>query len=196
MTPSSSREPAAVPWYRLHRRRPVRTERGRLDFETFFRARYRGLVRFLVVREAARWEDAEDAVEEAMSDAFLNWATIENPEAWVRRAARNALVTLDRRDRRRRELAAVAFRTAMPQVFRERLGLRQEAREVIEMLARLPDAQREVMAFRVDDYTPAEIAELIGKDPQTVRSNLRAARQALAAMIRSEAGEGADDQRR
>ena len=89
--------------------RPAPVERGPLEFETFFRARYAGLVRFLVISEAAGLEDAEDAVEEAMGDAFSNWGNIENPDAWVRQAARNTLVSLRRRDRRSRHLAGVLF---------------------------------------------------------------------------------------
>lgn len=186
MTPSSRRATSVASWYRLRKPRPAPVERGRLDFETFFRARYPGLVRFLVISEAACLEDAEDAVEEAMGDAFSNWESIGNPDAWVRVAARNVLVSLRQRDRRRRQLAGNAFLTErVPAEAWERLGLRHEAREVIELLARLPPAQREIMAFVVDDFTPAEIAELVGKSPQTVRSNLRCARQALAAMIRS-----------
>jgi DNA-directed RNA polymerase specialized sigma24 family protein len=88
----------------------------------------------------------------------------------------------------------VAFLTTLPAAMWERLGLRDEAREVIEMVGLLPPAQREIMAFRIDDYTPSEIAELVGNDPQTVRSNLRAARQTLAAIVRSEAGGGAHEQ--
>jgi hypothetical protein len=70
MTPSSRREPSAEPWYRLRRRRPAPVERGPLDFETFYRARCRGLIRFLVISEVASLEDAEDAVGDAMSDAW------------------------------------------------------------------------------------------------------------------------------
>jgi RNA polymerase sigma-70 factor (ECF subfamily) len=176
-------------WRLLHKRRPPTVERGPLEFETFFRARYAGLVRFLVISEAASLEDAEDAVEEAMGDAFCNWETIRNPDAWVRRAALNTLITLRRRDRRWRQLAGIAFLTEhTPAEVWDRLGLRHEALQVIAFLHRLPPAQREIMAFKVDDFTPTEIAELVGKSPQTVRSNLRAARRALAAMIRAVPG--------
>jgi RNA polymerase sigma factor (sigma-70 family) len=133
-----------------------------------------------------------------MSDAYRNWSTIENPEAWLRRAARNTLITLRQRDRRRHQLALIAFLAEMPETVRDLLGLQHEqAQQVAAMLARLPPAQREIMALKVDDFTPAEIAELVGKDPQTVRSNLRAARQALTAMIResSEAGGDSGDRR-
>ena len=183
---AEQRESIPALWRRLGKRQPPRVERGPLDFETFFRFRYAGLVRFLVISEGAGIEDAEDAVEEAMSDAYSEWQKIENPDAWVRRVARNRLFALRQRERRGQQLAGLAFLTErMPAEVWERFGLRHEAHEVVELLSRLPPAQREIMAFKVDDFTPAEIAELIGKNPQTVRSNLRAARQDLAAMIRS-----------
>jgi RNA polymerase sigma factor (sigma-70 family) len=190
MTALPRRVVTTTGWHRLRRRRAAPAERGPLDFETFFQARFRGLVRLLVVSEAVGIDDAEDAVGDAMKDAFSNWETIENPEAWVRRAARNALITTQQRERRGRHLAAIAFLAAMPPPVRDLLGMaHEEAQEVVEYLERLPPAQRQIMALRVDDFTPAEIAELVGKDPQTVRSNLRAARQALAAMIRSASDE-------
>jgi RNA polymerase sigma factor (sigma-70 family) len=190
VTPAAPRGPSRASWYLPHRRRPAPVQRGPLEFETFFRARYAGLVRFLVISEAASLEDAEDAVGEAMGDAFGNWEKIENPEAWVRRAALNTLITLRQRDRRLQKSPGLTFlaERSTGEVCGSP-GTRQEFREVIELLSRLPPAQREIMAFKIDDFTPTEIAELIGKSPQTVRSNLRAARQALAAMIRSLPGD-------
>ncbi len=50
---------------------------------------------------------------------------------------------------------------------------------MLELLEQLPPAQREVMACIVDDLRPAEIAELLGKNPAAVRQNLSAARRRL-----------------
>jgi DNA-directed RNA polymerase specialized sigma24 family protein len=112
-------------------------------------------VRFLVVREAARREDAEDAVEEAMSDAFLNWATIENPEAWVRRAARNALVTreLRRLDQQRRSTLirqSHRWQEAVLRAYDRRLLLACRALGIVEHLDALEGMDREIERLRVE----------------------------------------------
>ena len=59
----------------------------------------------------------------------------------------------------------------------------EETQYVLDVLRALPRAQREVMAWTVDGYEPAEIAELIGKNPATVRTNLRHARKALLRLL-------------
>ena len=51
---------------------------------------------------------------------------------------------------------------------------------VLEAIKRLPPAQRRVMAWSFDGYSPAEIAAILGEDALTVRSNLRHARRQLA----------------
>jgi DNA-directed RNA polymerase specialized sigma24 family protein len=63
------------------------------------------------------------------------------------------------------------------------------------MLKSLPAAQRVVFALHVDGYGHADIAEITGQHPDTVRSNLRHARRKLIRMldpesIRKEAAHG------
>jgi RNA polymerase sigma factor (sigma-70 family) len=169
-------------WHPFGSRRSLPSQHEELEFEVFFRARFKAMVRFLIVKEAASLADAEDAVEEAMSAAYTAWSTIGNPEAWVRQVALRALIKVRQRDRRHLAVLS-ALADLLPVGVWEDMGLRAEAARVVELLKKLPPAQREIMAFRVDDFTPAEIAAILGKDPQTVRSNLRAARRAMAAMI-------------
>ncbi|TDD11170.1 hypothetical protein E1294_45525 [Nonomuraea diastatica] len=54
----------------------------------------------------------------------------------------------------------------------------------------LPPVQREIMAWTIDGYTPAEIAELLDKSPPAVRVNLFKARATLRIAL---AGMGGDD---
>ncbi|WP_203789367.1 RNA polymerase sigma factor [Paractinoplanes rishiriensis] len=99
-------------------------------------------------------------------------------EAGIRRVARNHFVKARIRERRRlRRLWEV-------------IGQLSSARDcqlpdddsedlVLALVGRLPREQRAVMAFTYDGWSPAEIAELLEKDPQTVRSTLRQARIAV-----------------
>jgi RNA polymerase sigma factor (sigma-70 family) len=59
----------------------------------------------------------------------------------------------------------------------------EQVGQVRAYLAGLPPAQREVMALTIDDYSPIEIAHMLGKKPETVRANLREARRRLEQMF-------------
>jgi RNA polymerase sigma factor (sigma-70 family) len=61
--------------------------------------------------------------------------------------------------------------------------LRDEARTVLAALATLPPKQRQVMAWCIDGYTPAEIAREMGADPAAVRQNLAKARKNLKQVL-------------
>jgi DNA-directed RNA polymerase specialized sigma24 family protein len=60
------------------------------------------------------------------------------------------------------------------------LTIWEDKQWVTQVLASLSPAQREVMAFIVDDFTPGEVAALLGKTPAAVRQNMCAARHRLA----------------
>ncbi|GGL08920.1 RNA polymerase sigma factor [Mangrovihabitans endophyticus] len=163
--------------------RPDRAEqdRRRIDFDAFFRARFTQFVRFLMMSEAAQREDAEDAVEAAMLDAYRRWSRIDNPEAWVRQAARRIYVRERMRDRERRRRSLIAEQLAHPVGEDWTDG---DASMIVDLVRRLPPAQREVIAYTMDFYGPSDIAQILGKSPQAVRSNLRAARRRLAELYR------------
>ena len=66
---------------------------------------------------------------------------------------------------------------------RSAVELRDEARTVLAALATLPSKQRQVMAWCIDGYTPAEIAREMGADSAAVRQNLAKARKNLKQML-------------
>jgi len=143
------------------------------DFNEFFRAEYRKFIRFLRL-SGASFEEAEDAVQQAMLQAYTRWPLLTNPNSWVRRATKNLYLQKVERDRMRSQKEAEAVRQAhrLPEDI-------DEYRLVITALRCLPDAQREVMALTLDGYMPVEIADLLQKPVDTVRSNLRHARSKL-----------------
>ena len=149
---------------------------SKLDFDDFFRNQFPVSVRTLM-RVGARYHEAEEAVAQAMLDLHLHSETVARPRAYVQVAAVRYYVKAVQRQRQGVDLAIRAGEFVAPPApagsdLDERIW-------VLETLRGLPPAQLEVMALRVDGHSPAEIAELLGKTPQTVRATLREARRRL-----------------
>jgi RNA polymerase sigma factor (sigma-70 family) len=70
--------------------------------------------------------------------------------------------------------------------------LHDEARVVLAALADLPPKQRQVMAWSIDGFSPAEIAGELDVDPATVRQNLAKARKNLKQLLGIRRGENGD----
>lgn len=134
---------------------------------------------WFVMSLGANAEVAADVAQSAFTDAFPLWATIRHPRAWLRRVAergyyrRGFRETLVESPPERPESLATA----------SDVELRDEARAVLAALAALPPKQRQVMAWCIDGYSPAEIASEIGADPAAVRQNLAKARKNLKQML-------------
>jgi RNA polymerase sigma factor (sigma-70 family) len=150
------------------------------EFSEFYRRFVPTLVAFL------RWQgvplrDAADVAQETMIEAYRLWSTIEHPQAWARRVASRMWA--------RRLAAAVEEPVANPP---DRLGLLaitdvaawEQRHEVLRILDQLPARQRQVLAWRLDGYQPAEIAAELRMTADAVRSSLLKARRAVARQLR------------
>jgi DNA-directed RNA polymerase specialized sigma24 family protein len=148
------------------------------SFDDFYRSELPRLVVFVRNRMRATWEEAADVAQDALVAALVHWEEITNPRAWVRVTAERKFLRHQLRSRQGTELACrpgwgVSGGYAPP-------AAGEETEMVLEMIRRLPPAQRRVMAWSFDGYAPAEIAGILGEDAVTVRSNLRHARRRLA----------------
>ena len=162
-------------------------ENPRIPFDDFYRRQFVRLIGFMITMGATPVE-AEDAAQEAMKSALIAWPGLRDPRAYVRQAATGAFFRSRNRDRdrpgRESEAARLHHRTVAEVVFDD------EVRLVLDLLRGLPPAQREVMAWTVDGYSPAEIATFTGKNPATVRTNLGHARKALRLICETTGEEG------
>lgn len=158
-------------------------------FDEFFKTTYpRVLVyaRFLA-RDVV---DAELAVAAAYAETAKRWTRVhefEVPEGYVRRLVRQRLEGQRRRQLRRvlAELKGqLSPRPADPE-------LSEEARLVLDLLRRLPDRQRAVMALVCLEYTSGEIAQELRMTPSTVRTYIERARKRLRDMLGRGPGSGA-----
>ena len=154
----------------------MRDEQG---FEEFYAAVFGRLVGqlYLVTGDL---QDAEDAVQEALTRAAVRWERLRDyavPEAWVRRVAMNLASDGFRRTRRR--LAAAARLRLQPDHPATLGGL-----AVIEALQALPLAQRKVVVLHhLLDFPIDRVAAELGVPAGTVKSRLARARAALAAQL-------------
>jgi RNA polymerase sigma factor (sigma-70 family) len=153
-----------------------------IGFDSFFEERFKRLVVLLIALGASQ-ADAEDAAQEAMILAWSQWDTIREPAAWVRTVSLRSYLR-----RRRLGNTEVALDESVPvPVGNDDLGsFEEEQQEVLRLLRSLPDGQRAVTALYYDELNCEEIADVLGKAPATVRSNLRHARQSLKGVIASE----------
>jgi RNA polymerase sigma-70 factor (ECF subfamily) len=155
--------------------------RNEHDFEDFYLAVFDRLVGqlFLVT---GNLQDAEDAVQEALTRAALRWPKLRRysvPEAWVRRVAMN-LATDSFRRFRRRLTVTVRLRADLES---GQVGP-AEVPGLMEALRALPLAQRKVVVLHhLLDLPVEQVAAELGVPVGTVKSRLARARGALAARL-------------
>jgi RNA polymerase sigma factor (sigma-70 family) len=148
---------------------------GVADFAACYRREMPGVIWF-VMSLGGSAEEAADAAQSAFAAAFTAWETIRHPAAWLRRVAQRAYY----RQAASREIPVeTAPDLPGPLSVSATVEFRDEAREVLAALAELPARQRQVMAWYVDGFTPAEIARRLGADPAAVRQSLAKARSNL-----------------
>lgn len=145
------------------------------EFETFYRATVKPLVAFLML-QSATVIDAADIAQETLSLAFQRWPELRHPRAWSFRVASRAMIRklVDSRDQPTDPAALTPLLRSNPTAA---WHVRQE---LITALAELPPRQRQVTAWRLSGYTPAEIATELQLTDDAVRSSLYLARRALA----------------
>jgi RNA polymerase sigma-70 factor (ECF subfamily) len=154
-------------------------------FEEFFRGAYRNLLTVAMYVGATEGE-AEDAVASAMEDVFRRWSEIANPLAYARKATVSNF--LKDKGRHGRLIRRVIERGEAAGGYQDPgLTVWEDREWVTQLLKALSPAQREVMAAVLDEFRPAEVAQLLGATPAAVRQNLHAARRRL---IQSLTGQG------
>jgi RNA polymerase sigma factor (sigma-70 family) len=144
------------------------------EFSTFYRLTVKHLVGFLILQGGSP-VDAADIAQDTMCTAYRRWSDIEHPRAWAFRVASRGLA---------RRMFAVETPTAMPPEppplwAGGEADLAALRTDLVEALATLPPRQRQVLAWSLYEYTPAEIAEELGIDVDAVRSSLYKARRAI-----------------
>ncbi len=148
------------------------TDEQLAGFRAFYLKDYPLLVGMLIKSGTSK-SDAEDAAQEAMLSLSRSWPTVDYPKAFVRTVAIRVRDRIWAKARVDRQVPKLRDEITTPFDAREDVG------QVLKLIASLPAAQRTVLALTLEGFEPVEIADILGKNPDTVRSNLHHARQKL-----------------
>ncbi|RNM17055.1 SigE family RNA polymerase sigma factor [Nocardioides pocheonensis] len=148
------------------------------DFVEFVAARWTSLYRLAYLLTASPTV-AEDLLQTTFEKAYASWPRISRmdfPEAYVRRMLANALVS----SRRRAWLREVSS-DSVPEAAGEAIEVGVLDRSLLwPLVCALPVRQRAVIVLRYyEDLTEAQIADVLGCAPGTVKSQTSAAMKAL-----------------
>jgi RNA polymerase sigma-70 factor (ECF subfamily) len=124
--------------------------------------------------------DAADAAHNAFAELFTNWDAVRSPRAWLRTVAFRQMLRQNARaeyplDMLRQEPTTVPASA--------RLELREETQAVLHGLRQLPLLQRQVLALIYDNFSYAEIAQIMGKSQTAVRKNAERARRTMSDLL-------------
>lgn len=147
-------------------------------FEALTR-RYRGLLFAFAYHQLGRFDDAEDAAQEALVEAYLKLRHLRDPArfaAWLRRIVAGKAAEVARR-RREEPLTPEEIDAAQGETGAAPNPLEGPVREALEQL---PAAVRlATTLFYVDGLSYQEIAAHLEVPPSTVRGRLQRARSSL-----------------
>jgi RNA polymerase sigma-70 factor (sigma-E family) len=154
------------------------------SFEDFVVARGAALLRFALMLCGDRHR-AEDLVQSVLAKAYPRWSRIsamQRPEAYLKAILVNEELRWWRR-RGNREVP-LAEPAAEPAASGDEAGAQASRDAAWALLGRLPGRQRAVLALRYyEDLSDAEIADLLGCRPGTVRSQASRALATLRAAV-------------
>jgi RNA polymerase sigma-70 factor (sigma-E family) len=145
-----------------------------LTFDALYAERYDDMVRvaFLMVGDNAV---AEELVQDAFARVHQRWARIDNPRAYLHVAVLNTA---------RNELRRRSLRRRRPFDPRPDAQTDQASVELLDALGVLSARQRAVVVLRFyEGRSEAEIADLLGVRPGTVKSLLHRALNRLREVI-------------
>jgi RNA polymerase sigma-70 factor (sigma-E family) len=156
------------------------------DFAEFVGARWGSLYRLAYLLTASP-TSAEDLLQTTLEKAYVNWGRIgrmDYAEAYVRRMLATTLISS-----RRRAWTRERPTDRLPESAGDSAELPVLDRSLLwPLVCALPDRQRAVIVLRYyEDLSEAQIADVLGCAPGTVKSQASAA---LAALRRAVAGAG------
>jgi RNA polymerase sigma-70 factor, ECF subfamily len=176
---SLAQAPRAAGRWRVRQERPVTLDRGVVDFDEFYGAAARRIVRHAYAL-TGNLSDAQDITQEAFARAWQRWDNVrdhDSPEAWVRRVATNLATSRFRRDRTARAAAWQLVPAPVPEISPDTVAL-------VAALKTLPERQRVVMVLHyLADQPIDQIAAELRCPVGSVKAWLFRGRAALTVLL-------------
>ncbi|GAA1909235.1 hypothetical protein GCM10009716_18980 [Streptomyces sodiiphilus] len=152
------------------------------DFDAFFQRSFPGMLARAILLSGHR-QDAEDAVQEAYTEALRRWERLrgyDSPEGWVHRVVRQRLSSVSRRAARTRPTDL----EDLPQLSVAGADRSIEARAVLDALAALPPRQRTVLVLHsLEGMSQEAVARELGLTRGGVAAGLFKARRKLEKVL-------------
>jgi RNA polymerase sigma-70 factor (sigma-E family) len=159
-----------------------------VTFEEFAASRLSAVLAFAAVLTGQR-ATAEDIAQEVLIRAYARWDTIgglDRPEFYVRKMVLNEFLSWRRRSWR---LIPAGDAAAAAQTTSDLADQHAERSAMLAEISKLPRRQRAVLVLRYyEDRSDAEIGELLGCRPATVRAYASRALAALRVEMRPQPG--------
>jgi RNA polymerase sigma factor (sigma-70 family) len=150
-------------------------ERMLPTFEDFYRANWHG-ARRLATCVAGSAAAGEDIAQDVFHKMYRSWGVADEPAAYLRVAIVNGCRSYHRRRRTEHD--------RLPVLARRDDAEHDPPGELDDVVTALPDRQRTVVRLRYwSGYSEAEIAEVLGCKPGTVKSLASRARDRLAVQL-------------
>ena len=158
-----------------------------MTFEEFAATQMPGVLRFAAVL-TGDLADAEDLAQEVLTRAYSRWGRIgglDRPDLYVRKMMLNEYLSWRRRSARQIPAGAGTLEQASTASDHAQQYIERE--ELLAELGKLSRQQRVVLVLRYyEDQGDAEIAELLGCAPGTIRTYASRALAALRIELRPE----------
>jgi RNA polymerase sigma-70 factor (ECF subfamily) len=157
---------------------------GFAGFVDFYKADAERLVGF-VIKLGASPHDAADIAQTALSRLLTRWEEVETPRAWTRKTATRLFlksIPAGQREVCTETVPELPTKLLSPEACAENAAA---AREINELLDALPSQQRMVMAWRMDNFTNIEIAQVLNTTPAAIATAYQRARNSLREVIKA-----------
>jgi RNA polymerase sigma factor (sigma-70 family) len=161
------------------------------SFAVFYKDNIKKLLGFTIRLGAPSVAVAEDIVHTTMLTLYERWDAVEHPAAWAYKAVTNAYLRTTPSGRGKvvdyvtdDDLVETASPLLTPEAVAE---IAAEAVYVADLLAVLPEQQRMVMAWRMEEaFDDTEIAKALRTTPKAVRAAVKRARATLKKHLHDE----------
>ncbi len=164
-------------------------KRGRLDaFEKIISLYEKGIFSY-IYSSVAHMQDAEDLTQETFIRLYKNLKVIDtekNFKAWLYKIGMNVMYDWFRKKKRRQELFLIDDDTHQFETIDEKdpYWMVENAQQLELALSRLKPAQKQILLlFYYQGFSYEEIAGILSIPLNTVKTNLRRAKQALGDIL-------------